>query len=195
MSQMNSFAGFYNLPAQASTGGTEQAYLVPAAGAYPGLPSPIMAAAVGLVISVPADLTANGEFDGNPFRIHVQGKVVNHASQNWTLKIYQVPATIVAAGTQKTLGNDHVIASSGALSVTAANDNFDFYADMCWDSVSQNLNAVVGGRVGPTIVAAAAQSPVTSVKNVDLNFLVTFTASSGTTADSFGAFNFLAERL
>lgn len=203
MANQNSIAGFYNLPQVANPGTTaEFAYLVPAQGVYPSLPSPIMAAGKGLVIAVdPGDVVGSATaspaaLDGRPFRIRISGKYNSHTSQNLTVKVYQVPATIVAAGTQGTLGNDAVIVSSGALAAGSGANNFDVLAKLVWDSASQALNAnlLQDTTVGGTAATGAAQTAVASVLQSGLNFLVTFTWSSGTSADLIGPFDFVAER-
>lgn len=202
MANVNTMTGFYNLPQLANPGTTaEFVYKVPAAGVYAGLPSPIMAAGVGLVIPVDAGdvigtaLASPSALDGRPFRIRVAGKYNSHTAQNLTVKIYQVPAAIVAAGTQATLGNDAVIATSTASAAGGTANNFNLEAVLNWDAASQVLNAYVNGQIGSTLIAQAAQTAVTSVALSGLNFLVTFTWSSGTAADLIGPFDFVAERV
>lgn len=203
MANANTIAGFYNLPQLANPGTTaEFAYLVPAQGVYPGLPSPIMAAATGLVVAVdPGDvvgtaLTSPAPLDGRSFWVRAAGKYNSHTAQNLTIKFYQVPASIVAAGTQATLGNDHVIVTTSTLAAGSGANNFDVEAILCWDAASKTLNAVLPStsRIGSTAATAAAQGAVTSVNQADLNFLVTFTWSAGTAADLIGPLDFGAER-
>jgi hypothetical protein len=203
MANMNTIAGFANLPQIANPGTTgEFVYKVPAAGVYPGLPSPVLAAAAGLVIAIDAgdvvgSATASpAPMDGRPFRIRVSGKYNSHTSQNLTVKIYQVPNAIFTAGTQATLGNDNVIVTTSTLAAGSGANNFDVVAKLVWDAASKALNAnlLQESTVGGTAATAAAQTAVTSVNQTDLNFLVTFTWSSGTAADLIGPFDFYAER-
>lgn len=203
MSNANTIAGFYNLPQYANPGTTaEFPYLVPAQGVYPGLPSPVLAAAAGLVVAVdPGDVvgsatTSPANLDGRSFVLRVTGKYNSHTSQNLTINFYEVPATIVAAGTQATLTNDHKIASTSTLAAGSGANNFDVEAVLCWDAASKALNGIMPAtsRVGGTAASNAAQSAVTSVNQQDLNFLVSFTWSSGTAADLIGPFDFTAER-
>lgn len=203
MSQQNTIAGFFNLPQIPNPGTTaEFVYKVPAAGVYPGLPSPTMAAAAGLCFAVdPGDVAGSATsspspMDGRPFKIRVSGKYNSHTAQNMTVKIYQVPLSIFNAGTQATVGNDNVAVATTALAAGGTANNFDIVAKLLWDSGSLVLNAnlLQESTIGGTAATAAAQTPVTAVAATGLIFMVSFTLSAGTAADLIGPFDFVAER-
>ena len=72
MSNVNTFAGFYNLPSQAAGNTSANVLVVPSSG-YAGLPSPALPAGSGLTVSVTPDI-ATGFSDVHPFKVKLFGK-------------------------------------------------------------------------------------------------------------------------
>jgi hypothetical protein len=187
MANVNSSFGVYNVPAQVITGTTETALKVPASG-YSGYPSPVFAAAAGLCISAPG-----GVFDGHPFVVRMVGKAHTGASLTLTPKLYQVPNSIVAAGTQATVGNDHVVAAMAASSAFSGDGNFVLECVFLYDSTSGALNGqtsfaqinnVVNAVNSGTAGVCTATTQVTSVGTNDLWFMPTFTFGTANAANS-----------
>jgi len=224
MSNMNTVNGFYNLPKVANPGTTaEFAYPVPATGVYAGLPSPTQTAANALVLSAfPGDLPLSGSasstaasvIDGRPFKIRVCAVYNSHSTQNLTVIFRQTPATNVSAGqSTSSFTSTNTVFTSGAL---AAGNNIQshlvFEAQFIWDAISGRLDNYCGiGSINGTMTNSnafvAPSSQVTSgggkteggtasvVGLADLNFIVTFTFASGTSADYVIPSEFVIERV
>jgi hypothetical protein len=198
MSNQNSVMGWYNLPNQVISSTTETALLVPAQGAYPGLPSPTLAAAAGLFVGVPNDIVGSTAVDGHPFRVRVAGTVAI-ASGTFGVGLYQVPASISAAGTQATLTNDNslVAVATTAQTPAATPNNFFLEATFLWDSNSQLLNGyytyLIANLPSPPVLAITTQRTITSIAN--LQFLPSFKFSVGNAANNVGVKEFLIERV
>lgn len=195
MSNSNTSVWWNDLPAQTISASTETALLVPAGpptANYGTLPSPAFPAATGLSLGWPPDIAGSGSYDGHPFKVRIAGRLVTAASMNQTLKIYQVPASIVAAQTSATLTNDHIFVSLAATSSgAAATQSFLVEAELFWDSVTKTLNgfvtaaqingvniAVNSGTAGTNV----ATTQITAVGVGDLNFIPSFqfgTANGG----------------
>jgi hypothetical protein len=202
MANVNSTAGFYNLPAQAITVNTEVALKVPASG-YPSLPSPLLASGVGLPVIFPADIAGSMSNDGHSFVVRVAGKAHTAASYTLVVNLYQVPASIIAAGSQATVGNDHAVITNAASAGFSGDQNFLVEGRFIWDSVSGALNGfvtaaiVAGANVAPnsgtagTLVVTSAQS---SVKQADLNFMPTFTFGTANAANSITVTELVIDR-
>ena len=198
----NTIQGLYNIPAQSITTGTETALLVPAAGLYPGFPSPLQAAGTGLQLCWPADIQGADGIDGHPFKVRVVGKAFTGGSYTFQTKLYQVPYSIVTAGTSATLANDNVALSNAASAAFTGWANFILEAQFLWDSSSQKLNTsfqtslnqVNGAAVAPTSsivsIAYTAGNPVNN-----LNFLPSFTFGTANAANSVTVTEFTLERL
>lgn len=201
MSSMNTFAGFYNLPAVVPTS-TETGYVIPAAGTYAGLPSPSQVAANWLVLpALPGDSNGGVLDYGRPFRVRVSGQANIANSENITVKMYQVTAAKFLAGVTATT-NGTAIASSGAIaSGGAVKGQFYMECVLTWDSVSKVLNgfqqgwsslsATSGGVVAPA--SAVITAHVTALTENDLNFFFTLTAGTGT-SDTIGPIDFTIDR-
>lgn len=185
MSNSNTSLWFNDLPSQSITGTAETALVVPTSTQnYGTLPSPAFAAGTGLSIGWPADIIGSSVYDGHPFKVRVAGKVTTSVSSTFQVKLYQVPGSIIAAGTQGTLANDHVVSSLAATTVATATQNFLVESEFFWDSTTKTLNgyttaaqingvniAVNSGTAGTFV----ATTQVTSVGIADVNFIPSFT--------------------
>lgn len=190
MANANSAQSLYNVPAQTISTTTETALLVPAFGVYQGYPSPILAAGAGfpLVIDPTAQTNnptattptyTNAYYDGHPIGLKASILLTFAAAATCIVKVYQVPSTIIVAGTQATLGNDHLIATGATLTAGAAG-TFNYLLDfpnLLWDSTSKILNGSFSTLANGTLTGAVATTQVTSVAFNDLNFLLSFTFS------------------
>lgn len=205
MANQNTVTGIYNVPAQVITGTSETALLVPAAGLYPGFPSPQFPAASGLSVSAPQDI-AGGVVDLHEFKIRLVARIANPGGGNFTLKMYQVPfaslGTISATGSVTSLGapgsGDNVIDAGSA----AAAGNPSIYAveyQLIWSSVNATLGGTVTGiRNASTLVSLASISaPLSSnVAAVSaLNFMPSFTFATGNAGNFVQVSEFVIERV
>jgi hypothetical protein len=194
MSNVNSFLGYQNLPAQTITVTTDTPLLVPAQGLYSSLPSPTLAAGAGLYVGLTGDVPNNATYDGHPFKVRVAGKAF-------------VAATASTFTATLKLGTSNVSASNTALanatkasgSTTAAALNFWLEAELIWDSVSQTLAGVANGVVGglllaPTVITAQqVTNPSTGVL-ASLNFIPSFAFSVANAANTVTVTEFFINR-
>lgn len=198
MANMNTFAGFQNLPGVAGASYTsESGYVIPAAGTYPGLPSPTQIAANWLVVpALPGDVTGGALDYGRPFSVKINGVINSAQSETITVNLYQCTATQFSTGVTATTQGTKIATVAMA---TGAALKFNFFLEsVCeWDSTSKKLTGYYYGHhsagtpavIGPT----TATNQVTGLAENDLNFFFTLTAGTGT-SDTLGPFDFTIER-
>lgn len=186
MSNMNSFIGYQNLPAQTITVTTDTPLLVPAQGLYSTLPSPLYASGAALYLSLAGDIPGNATYDGHPFTVRVAGKAFVAATASTftaTLKL----GTSTTSSSNTTLAN----ATKASGSTTAAAINFWLEAEFMWDSTSTNLTGVVNGVVGGLLLAPTV---ITSQPITALNFIPSFAFSVANAANNVTVTEFLIDR-
>jgi hypothetical protein len=208
MSNVNTFAGVYNVPAQLITTGTATALLVPASG-YPGYPSPLFPKNSGLSIAPPADITT-GTLDGRPFKVRCSGIYNTGTSSTFLMSFAQVSSANVgvigaAGGVTSTgvLGTGATVIGAGTVGtgVTGAG-SFSLEATLIWDSTSKQLSGNIGGPASfvnasgqiSTFTPITVTTRVASLNFVDLNFLATFTFGSSNAANSVTVTEFILDR-
>lgn len=194
MANSNTTIFWNDLPTQVISTATETALVVPAQSLnYGTLPSPAFAAGNGLTVGFPPDLAGNPTYDTHAFKLRLVGKATTAGSYTVAIKLYQVPGSIVAAGTAGTLANDHVIISLAATTVATATQNFFVEATLLWDSTSKILNGFMNGAqingVGIAVNSGTASTQVattqiTAVTVNDLNFIPSFTLQTANGANS-----------
>jgi hypothetical protein len=175
-----------DLPLQSISGTTETALLVPATG-YGTLPSPTLAASAGLTLGLPQDIANNNTYDCHAFVVRLVGKILTAGSYTFKPSLYQVPQSIINAGTQATLSNDSAVFVGAATSSGGAGtQSFLIEAKFIWDSTTKKLtggvetylingvNIAVGTPSG-TAGQFQVTTVVSSVALTDLNFLPSFT--------------------
>lgn len=207
MSNVNTMAGFYNLPAQVISVNTEIALLVPAAaGVYPALPSPALPASSGLVVEFPNDLAGAMSVDAHPFKVRIAGVVKNPGAGTLTIKMYQVAqaqvGVIGAAGSVTAAGAPGTGATAihATAALTQANpSHFAMEFDLFWSSAVARLDGYVNGvqNTSTLIAQAAISAPLSSgVAAVNqLNFMPSFTFSVANAANSVQLSEFVIERV
>lgn len=205
MASVNSTAGYQNLPAQPIIVATETVLTVPAQGLYSTLPSPLLPIGAGLAIGFPADI-AGSVYDGHPFLVSIVGKITTAGSYTFLPKLYQVPGSVLLAGTQGTVANDHAVLVGPATSSGAAGtQSFQLQAQFLWDSTTQKLTGFVSAYQinGVNIAVAtptgtAGQLQVTTVVSTvgvaDLNFIPSFTFGTAG-ANSVAITEFVIDRI
>jgi hypothetical protein len=203
MSSVNTFAGWYNLPAITITsaqGTAEVIYPVPASGLYAGLPSPSQVAANWLVLpALAGDVTSGGVLDGKPFVVNVSGKFNNAQSETLTIKFYQITnAGFVAGPTTTSSTGVTTLVTSTVLASGATNGKANFSASLfcVWDSTSKVLNGnSFNCLMNNTLVANThIATAVTGLGENDLNFAFTVAAGTTGTGDVIGPLDFTVER-
>lgn len=204
MSSPSTFQGFYNLPALVGTSyTTESGYVIPAAGVYPGLPSPVQPAGNWLVLpALPGDVATGGILDyGRPFRVRVSYSANIANSENITLKLYQTTAAKFAAGVTATTNGTLIATTSTIASGGAVKGQQYLEAVLQWDSASKILNgyfqgwsslSATQGGVAATAQTKISNSPSSLAEN-DLNFFFTLIAATGT-GDTIGPIDFTIDR-
>lgn len=133
---------------------------------------------------------------GRPFLLRAYGIATTGTSLNLTLKCYQVPQSILAAGTQSTLANDNVVASSSTFSVNGST-NFLMEAKLQWDSVSKRLEGAAKFFTNGALVAEAATTVVTTATaNInELNFILSWTFGTANAANTMSMQSFEMEQV
>jgi len=197
MANVNTFAGYQNLPAVTSTSTSAFTYKVPAAaGTYAGLPSPSQVAGNALYISaMPGDINGGVLDSGRPFRVRVNGQIKPAQSEVFTVTLYQVTNAVASAGFTAATGTGQTAIALLTGTETAA-DNFFLDCVLMWDSASSKLNGYYYGQLGTQTYGANTKitNQVSSVAEKDLNFYITVTFGSTGTGDTFGPFDFTIDR-
>jgi hypothetical protein len=200
MANVNTFAGFQNLPAVVPAVTTEFTYKVPASGTYAGLPSPSQIAGNALVVPALSGDVNGGVLDyGRPFSVKINGVINSAQSENITVTLYNVTNSVFTSGFTAATGTGQTALATTSTMATGAALKFNFFLEaiLQWDSISGTLSGYYYGHsskgtpanIGPTTLT----NQVTSLKESDLNFYFTLTASVATT-DSLGPFDFTVER-
>jgi hypothetical protein len=206
MSNQNTVAGFYNIPAQVITVSTEVALLVPAAGVYAGLPSPVLPAASGLSASPSPDITGIGStLDVHRFNVRLTGKVANPGGGNLALRLYQVPfanvGVISAAGSVTSAGapgsGDVILVTFTSITAPANPSTFSVEADLVWSSSVNRIDGYFFGNANGVFMDFAEVTAVTSgvATANQLNFLPSFQFSVANATNSVQLSEFVVERV
>lgn len=133
---------------------------------------------------------------GKPFLLRAWGTCTTGATTNLTLKLYQVPSSIVTAGTASTVGNDNIVATSTARAVNSTTAPFYLEAVLQWDSVGKAIKGQATFEINNLVDAYAATTAVTSITaDSELNFIISATLSVGNAANVVNLREFAAENL
>jgi len=131
--------------------------------------------------------------NGRPFMIQGWGTCKTGASANLTLKLYQVPASVVSAGLAAgSVSGCNLLATSTARAVNSTTGKFIFQAELQWDSVTGLLHGCFTDTINNLLDAWAATTAVTTATLADneLNFLLSATLSSGNAANVVTLYEF-----
>lgn len=123
---------------------------------------------------------------GRPFFLQGWGVCITGTSANLTLKLYQVPASVVAAGLAAgSVTGCNLIATSTARAVNSTTGKFYFEALLQWDSTTGLLHGQFSDEISNLLDAWAVTTAVTTATLADneLNFLMSATLSSGNAAN------------
>jgi hypothetical protein len=213
MSNVNTTAGYYNLPSQAAGNTSANVYLVPASGLFgSGLPSPTLPAGSGLTVSLTPDI-ATGFSDVHPFKVKCYGKANTSGAASTIIPIlYNVPAVAVgqisAAGSVTStgvVGTGPTLLHTCATIASSAVTTVEFAYE--WTLL---FNSTAGSLVGfcstsftnftstpaYTINAVLTGTPIASgLKFADLNFEMTFTFSAATAPNAVQITEFSIDRV
>jgi hypothetical protein len=207
MSNANTVNGFYNLPTQVITVNTEIALLVPAQGAYAGLPSPTLPASAGLTASLSPDIVGVGStLDLHRFNVRIGGKFANPGGGNVTVKLYQVPLVgvgVISATGSVTSGGapgsgDVAVTTFTALTTPANPSSFSYEVDLLWSAAVNRIDGWMAGIAAGTVLAPTViTAPVTSGVTLAtaLNFLPSFTFATANAGNSVTISEFVVERV
>jgi hypothetical protein len=198
MSNINTLAGLYNIPRKLIPTTTAfQVFTVPAAGLYPGYPSPTLPVGSALSVGL-SDIDGSQAFDGRGFKIRVAGEALGIATSTLTLTLGQntlanvgqigAAAPVTAAGVKGT-GFNTVATLFSTLTVGALSVKFNSEVLLLWSSVSDRLaaahfsvSALSNASILPSPPVWASASSVAVTAITDLNF--TLAASIDTAADA-----------
>lgn len=198
MSNVNTTAGLYNVPKKFIGVTTAfQVFTVPAAGLYPGYPSPTLPVGSALSVGL-SDIDGSQSFDGRPFKVKVAGEVLGIATSTFTLTLgHSTRANVGQIGAAAPVtalgaaGTGFVSLATLFSTLTLGALSGKFYSEiLClWSSLSDRLatghfsvSALSNGALlpGPPVWAASTAVAVTAI--TDLNFVLS--ASINTAADA-----------
>lgn len=181
MSNLNTFAGLYNLPGPIATAETAFA----ATNAIGGVTA--TTAATRALVGIRQD-AAGGFFDGHVFRIRGLAKAIGTGAGNFTFNIYWNVGTNTNL---TTFTSDVLVIGSGAIAVASKPAVALLEAEVIWDSSLQQVMAVKQASynnltatpavpvVTPALSAANPLVAAGTVTNVSqLNFFATATSSA-----------------
>jgi hypothetical protein len=123
---------------------------------------------------------------GKPFFLQAWGQCTTGTSANLTLTLYQVPASVVAAGLAVgTFAGCNKVATSTARAVNSTTKSFFLEAFFQWNATSGLLEGQFSDQIGNLLDAWAVTTETTTATLADneLNFLLTATLSSGNAAN------------
>lgn len=124
--------------------------------------------------------------NGRPFFLQGWGICTTGANATLTLKLYQVPASVVAAGlTAGSVSGCNAIATSTARTINTTTGKFIFQAELQWDSLTSKIHGQFSDEINNLLDGFAAVTSVTTATAADneLNFLLSATLSSGNAAN------------
>jgi hypothetical protein len=124
--------------------------------------------------------------NGKPFFLQGWGKGVTGANATLTLKLYQVPASVVAAGLAAgSVVGCNLLASSTARAINTTTGKFYFEAVLQWDSTTGLIHGQFSDQISNLLDAWAATTAATTATLADneLNFLISATLSAGNAAN------------
>lgn len=201
MSNVNTVGGLYNIPKKFISATTAfQVFTAPAAGNYPGFPSPAVPVGAALTVGVSntPDSLRSSAFDGTPFHLKVVGEALGIATSTLTLTVGQNTLAnvgqIAAAGPVtstgvKGTGFNTVCTPFSTLTLGALSVKFYVDVFLFWSSLSQKLassfyavSALSNASILPSPPVFTSGSAVTVSSITDLNFVLA--ASINTAVDS-----------
>jgi hypothetical protein len=123
--------------------------------------------------------------NGRPFVIQGWGVCKTGVSANLTLKLYQVPASILSSLANGSVSGCNLLATSTARAVNSTTGKFIIQAELQWDSVTGLIHGCFTDTISNLLDAWAATTAVTTATLADneLNFLLSATLSSGNAAN------------
>lgn len=162
-------------------GNTAANPVIPAQAAVLKLPSTQPVSAIGTNLA-PVFVWDNGR----PFFLQGWGKCITGANATLTLKLYQVPASVVAAGLAAgSVVGCNLLATTTARAVNTTTGKFYFEALIQWDATTGLIHGQFSDQISNLLDAWAAITAVTTATLADneLNFLISATLSAGNAAN------------
>jgi hypothetical protein len=135
---------------------------------------------------IPLQAGNTGLFAGTGQVLHIAftGTLTGATSTTTTLllELFQVPAAIIAAGTQATLSNDNAVAATSAKAITGTQASYSFDARLQLDNAG-NLDGSFTSQIdSASITSPVATTQVTGlVGEADLNFIMAATLGGAET--------------
>lgn len=123
--------------------------------------------------------------NGKPFYLQGWGVGVTGANATLTLKLYQVPLSVIQAGLAVgSVTGCQLLATSTARAINTTTGKFIFQAELQWDSTTKLLHGQFTDEISNLLDAWAATTAVTTLaQDADLNFLMSATYSAGNAAN------------
>jgi hypothetical protein len=139
------------------------------------------------VLAVGTGLTPVFQWDnGRPFYLQGWGICKTGTNATLTLKLYQVPASVVAAGLAAgSVAGCNLLATTTARAVNTTTGKFIFQAELQWDSATGLIHGQFTDQISNLLDSWAATTAITTATLADneLNFLLSATLSSGNAAN------------
>jgi len=212
MSNVNTTGGIYNVPKKfISTTTAFQVFTVPAAGLYPGVPSPTLPVGSALSVGL-SDIDGSQSFDGRPFKIRVSGEVLGIATSTFTLTLGQTSlanvgqigaaAPVTSTGVAGT-GFNVLATLFSTLTLGALSGKFHSEVLCLWSSLSDRLatahfsvSALSNASILPSPPVWAASSAVAATAITELNFVLSTSINTAADATTYVQLNeFSIERI
>lgn len=125
---------------------------------------------------------------GRPYLITAWGNIVTGTSTNITLKLYQVPFASLATLANGSVSGLNVLCASTARAVNSTTGKFFLQATLQWDSTTRLIHGQFTDQISNLLDSPAATTAVTTAVNsvaadLELNFIMSATSSSGNAAN------------
>lgn len=155
--------------------------------AFSLLPGPVSLAGGGVIPLTPTANTQSATWFGTSRKLKVRatGTVVTGTSANLTLKLYQVPASVIAAGalTNQTFTGWNLLATSTARACNTTTADWNIESDVQLSAIG-TLSGTFRDVINDLFDTDAAITAATLlVSDADLNFVLVSTLSASNAAN------------
>lgn len=155
--------------------------------AFSLLPGPVSGAGGGVIPLTPTANTQSATWSGTSkkLKIRATGTVVTGVSANLTLKLYLVPASVIAAAalTNQAFTGWNLLATSTARAVNTTTADWDFEAEVQLSAIG-TLSGKFEDIINDLFDAPAAITAATLLTgDADLNFVIVSTLSAANAAN------------
>jgi hypothetical protein len=122
---------------------------------------------------------------GSPFTLTAWGICTTGVSTNLTLKLYQVPFSILGTLVAGSVASCNLLATSTARAVNTTTKPWFFSATLQWNAVKGILEGSFIDQIGNLLdtLAVTTETTLATLNDNELNFILSATLSSGNAAN------------